>query len=191
VTGPIILAFTFYTVLTVEIVGDKTFYALAALATRDRTRPLLVGALTAFALKMLAAALIGSFLRTIPGGVIRTLTVASFVGVAVSILLRRPQPFDSSSPASSHGRAAWMAFSTIFFSEWCDIGQLTAAALVARYHTAAIVWLGGVAALAVKALAAVSLGAALRTRFADSTLRAVSFSTCLLMATVSLFWPRG
>lgn len=55
-----------------------------------------------------------------------------------------------------------VAFAAIFFSEWGDIGQITAATLAARYAAPLIVWLGAVSAMVTKGLLAASLGAGIR-----------------------------
>jgi putative Ca2+/H+ antiporter (TMEM165/GDT1 family) len=78
-----------------------------------------------------------------------------------------------------------IAFAAIFFSEWGDVGQVTAATLTARYQMPLIVWLGASAALLTKGLLAVTLGRGLRRHIPGHVLRPVSAALCLLMGVVS------
>ncbi len=64
-----------------------------------------------------------------------------------------------------------MSFAAIFFSEWGDVGQVTAAAMAARFPSPAgtgasvfptIVWAGAVAAMVTKGALAASIGASVR-----------------------------
>jgi putative Ca2+/H+ antiporter (TMEM165/GDT1 family) len=55
-----------------------------------------------------------------------------------------------------------VSFAAIFFSEWGDVGQVTAATLAAKYHLAVVVWLAAVAAMITKGSLATFLGAGIR-----------------------------
>jgi len=56
---------------------------------------------------------------------------------------------------------------SVLLSEWADFGQLTAAAMGARFDAPMAVWLGAVAAMMTKGVAAATLGARIRLRFHD------------------------
>ncbi len=59
-------------------------------------------------------------------------------------------------------RGALVSFSAIFFSEWGDVGQITAATMAARFGAPLLVWIGAVAAMATKGALAASIGAGVR-----------------------------
>ncbi len=80
-----------------------------------------------------------------------------------------------------------ITFAVIFFSEWGDVGQITAATLTARYQLPLMVWLGGTLALITKGLLALTLGQGLRKYVPQHILRPVSAGLCLLMGIVSAF----
>jgi Ca2+/H+ antiporter, TMEM165/GDT1 family len=55
-----------------------------------------------------------------------------------------------------------VSFAAIFFSEWGDVGQITAAAMSAKYYAPLPVWGGAVCAMVTKGLLAASVGAGVR-----------------------------
>jgi putative Ca2+/H+ antiporter (TMEM165/GDT1 family) len=55
-----------------------------------------------------------------------------------------------------------VSFAAIFFSEWGDVGQITAATMAARYGLPVVVWAGAVSAMVTKGVLAASIGAGLR-----------------------------
>lgn len=64
-------------------------------------------------------------------------------------------------------KAAALSFAAIFFSEWGDVGQITAATLAAKYGAPLMVWLGAVLAMIAKGGLASFLGAGIRRRLQD------------------------
>src|SRR4051812_33091893 len=153
---PLLLS-AFTTVFVAELAGDKTFYSVGALATRYHWRVVLLGLTPAFALKMLAAVLLGRVIGTLPPRVVTVVSVATFVLAAVVLWRERDEPAPTREPATT-ARGVWAAFAMIFFTEWGDPGQLAAAALVARYGAPAVVWLAACAAMLAKSLLALTLG---------------------------------
>jgi putative Ca2+/H+ antiporter (TMEM165/GDT1 family) len=55
-----------------------------------------------------------------------------------------------------------VSFAAIFFSEWGDVGQITAATMAARFGAPLLVWAGAVAAMITKGALAASVGAGVR-----------------------------
>jgi len=55
-----------------------------------------------------------------------------------------------------------VSFAAIFFSEWGDVGQITAATMAARFGSPLLVWIGAVGAMVTKGALAASLGAGVR-----------------------------
>jgi putative Ca2+/H+ antiporter (TMEM165/GDT1 family) len=132
---PIILA-TYGTVFVAEIVGDKLLYTTGVLATRYKTVPIMCGMALAF------------------------ITAINFIAIAI-VLWRKPDKREIKQyPAS---RAVGVSFAAIFFSEWGDVGQLTAAGMALKFPNALLlVWIGAVAAMVTKGALAASLGAGVR-----------------------------
>jgi putative Ca2+/H+ antiporter (TMEM165/GDT1 family) len=151
---------TYGAVFAAEIVGDKLLYTTGVLATRYRTLPILLGMILAFMAKMGVAVLVGKAISTLPPLLVAAVTTVNFFAIAFT-LWRKPDKRESKReyPAS---RAAIVSFAAIFFSEWGDIGQLTAATMAARFGAPMMVWLAAVAAMVTKGALAASLGAAIR-----------------------------
>ncbi len=152
---------TFGAVFIAEIVGDKLLYTTGVLASRYRTAPIMIGMAAAFMAKMGVAVLIGEAIARLPRLLVATITAASFVGVAIALWRKDDQYRKERDQHKAH-KAAMISFAAIFFSEWGDVGQVTAAAMAAKYHVALIVWLGAVAAMVTKGSLAAFLGAGIR-----------------------------
>jgi putative Ca2+/H+ antiporter (TMEM165/GDT1 family) len=158
---PILFA-TYGTVFVAEIVGDKLLYTTGVLATRYKTFPIMLGMAFAFMLKMGVAVFVSRFISHLPPLLVAAITAVNFIGIAV-VLWRKPdkRQIKKEYPAS---RAAGVSFAAIFFSEWGDVGQLTAAGMALKFPSAPmLVWIGAVAAMVTKGALAASLGAGMRT----------------------------
>jgi Ca2+/H+ antiporter, TMEM165/GDT1 family len=152
---------TYGAVFVAEIVGDKLLYTTGVLATRYRTIPIMFGMLVAFMAKMGVAVLVGKAISTLPPLLVAAVTATSFLGVAYA-LWRKPTTESESKKEHPASKAAMVSFAAIFFSEWGDVGQITAAALSAKYAAPLVVWLGAVSAMATKGALAASIGAGVR-----------------------------
>jgi putative Ca2+/H+ antiporter (TMEM165/GDT1 family) len=97
----------------------------------------------------------------LPPVLVAILTSASFIGVAIT-LWRKPVERTSPEKDERAHRAAMVSFAAIFFSEWGDVGQITAATMAARFGSPWLVWVGAVAAMATKGALAASIGAGVR-----------------------------
>jgi Ca2+/H+ antiporter, TMEM165/GDT1 family len=169
---------TYAAVFVAEIVGDKLLYTTGVLATRYRSIAIVCGVTAAFMIKMAVAVAVGTAISQLPRGLVALVTGAGFVGVAIT-LWRKP---DVRSPKEKDSRifpGAMVAFAAILFSEWGDVGQVTAAAMSVKYvwsaktastavlPTALVVWLGAVSAMVTKGTLAAFLGAGVRRWIAD------------------------
>jgi putative Ca2+/H+ antiporter (TMEM165/GDT1 family) len=152
---------TYGAVFAAEIVGDKLLYTTGVLATRYRTVPIMIGMLIAFTAKMAVAVAVGSAISRLPPLLVACVTGVSFIGVAITIW-RKPMERTTSEKDRRTSRAAIVSFSAIFFSEWGDVGQITAATMAARFGAPLLVWIGAVAAMATKGALAASIGAGVR-----------------------------
>ena len=150
-----ILAATFAAVFAAEIVGDKLIYTAGILATRYRPAPMMLGIGLAFAAKMAVAVIIGQALRDLPAVVVAAMAATSFSWV-IWRLWR--QPADRVEARDARGsEAAVMSFTTVFFAEWADVGQITAATMAAQFDRPLVVWVGAVLAMLTKAMLAALL----------------------------------
>jgi putative Ca2+/H+ antiporter (TMEM165/GDT1 family) len=181
---------TFGAVFIAEIVGDKLLYTTGVLAARYRTAPIMIGMAAAFMAKMGVAVLIGEVIAHLPRFLVAAITAASFVGVAIA-LWRKDDEYRHERDQHKTHKAAMISFAAIFFSEWGDVGQITAAAMAAKYHVAFVVWLGAVAAMVTKGSLAAFLGAGIRRwihdRVPPKVVRYVGVGLLLLLGILSVW----
>ena len=156
-----ILFATYGAVFVAEIVGDKLLYTTGVLATRYRTISVMIGMLIAFMAKMAVAVAVGSAISKLPPLLVAALTSISFIGVAIA-LWRKPVERTSAPKDPRTAKGALVSFAAIFFSEWGDVGQITAATMAARFGSPVLVWIGAVAAMVTKGALAASVGAGIR-----------------------------
>jgi putative Ca2+/H+ antiporter (TMEM165/GDT1 family) len=157
---PILFA-TYGTVFVAEIVGDKLLYTTGVLATRYRTVPILCGMAVAFMLKMGVAVLVGKAISTLPAWLVASITALNFFAIAF-VLWRKPDKREVKPKEYPASRAVLVSFAAIFFSEWGDVGQITAATMAAKFAAPLAVWIGAVLAMVTKGALAASIGAGVR-----------------------------
>ena len=180
---------TYGAVFVAEIVGDKLLYTTGVLATRYRTVPIMLGMLCAFMAKMAVAVAVGSAIGRLPPLLVAMLTGASFIGIAITVW-RKPVERSQEEIDRRYAKAAMVSFAAIFFSEWGDVGQITAATMAARFGAPMLVWVGAVAAMATKGALAASIGAGVRqwiaTRISPKTVRYAGVSALLVLGVLSV-----
>lgn len=188
---PLYLFFAAYgTVFVAEIVGDKLLYTTGVLAARYRTFPIMLGMTLAFMAKMGVAVIVGKAISRLPPILVAAITATSFLGVAI-VLWRKPDR-RAKSDKESHApsKAAAISFAAIFFSEWGDVGQITAATFSARYGFPIVVWLGAVSAMFTKGALAAFLGAGIRNwiqdRVSPSLVRYFAVGLLLMLGAISV-----
>jgi putative Ca2+/H+ antiporter (TMEM165/GDT1 family) len=152
---------TYGAVFLAEIVGDKLLYTTGVLATRYRTVPIMVGMALAFMAKMGVAVAVGEAISKLPRLLVAGVTTCSFLGVAYAVW-RKPVKREEAKDSQHAGKAAMVSFAAIFFSEWGDVGQITAATMAARFPSPLVVWLAAVSAMVTKGILAASIGAGVR-----------------------------
>ncbi len=184
-----ILIATYGAVFVAEIVGDKLLYTTGVLSTRYRTAPVLIGMMLAFMAKMAVAVAVGKAISELPPVFVAVLTSLSFIGVAIT-LWRKPDEPREKKREHSNSKAAMVSFAAIFFSEWGDVGQITAAAMAARFGAPLLVWCGAVGAMVTKGALAASLGAGIRqwiaNRVSPRTVRFVGVGMLLILGIASV-----
>jgi len=167
---------TYGAVFVAEVVGDKLLYTTGVLATRYRSLSIVVGMAFAFMCKMAVAVAVGEAISRLPKPLVAAVTAASFIGVALA-LWRKPDVREEKPKDRAVMKGAAVAFAAIFFSEWGDVGMVTAAAMAAKFLTPAavgaafatglVVWLGAVSAMVTKGILATFLGAGVRIWIAE------------------------
>jgi Ca2+/H+ antiporter, TMEM165/GDT1 family len=184
-----VLIATFAAVFVAEIVGDKLLYTTGLLATRYRTPPIMIGMLIAFMAKMAVAVAVGNAISKLPPLLVAAITSVSFIGVAIT-LWRKPAERPGAGMSNDSSRAAMVSFAAIFFSEWGDAGQITAATMAARFGSPLLVWMGAVAAMATKGALAASIGAGVRqwivARIPPKVVRYAGVSLLLVLGVLSV-----
>lgn len=148
-------------VFAAEILGDKFLYTTGILATRYRTPPMMIGIGVAFMAKMGVAVVIGEAIAGLPRLLVAGVTTIGVLWIAVKFW-RGPEEGRESSKSHTNSEAAMVSCASVLFSEWADLGQLTAAAMAAQFRTPVVVWVGAVAAMMTKGLLVATIGAELR-----------------------------
>jgi putative Ca2+/H+ antiporter (TMEM165/GDT1 family) len=181
---------TYGAVFVAEIVGDKLLYTTGVLAARYRTVPIMLGMALAFMIKMAVAVLVGEQIGKLPPLLVAAVTMLSFVGVAIALWRKDVQRAEGKRD-SGVGKAMTMSFAAIFFSEWGDVGQVTAAGMAVKYPIAPlIVWFGAVSAMVTKGILAATLGAGVRQWILDRVpprvIRYVGVTALLVLGVLSV-----
>jgi len=179
---------SYWTVLAAELIGDRSIYTVTSLAMRFRPLVVFGGISAAFLAKMLVAVLCGKLLADLPPAWTAGISAATFFITAICIWRKKPGPprLDAEI-TSTWSNAAVLSFCAVFFSEWADFGQISAAALAAKLNAPLPVWLGGSLALCTKGALALTLGLSLRRRIPSHLVRVLSTASCLALGFVALF----
>jgi putative Ca2+/H+ antiporter (TMEM165/GDT1 family) len=181
----LVVAYT--TVLLAELVGDKSVYTVAALGLRFRPSPVLIGITLAFMGKMLAAVLFGKVILHALGHWTDVLSALGFFACALFIWFKEPQ-VALRNEVRERGwlHAAAISFSSLFFTEWGDTGQIAAAALAAHTHALVWVWFGGTLALLTKGSLAMTVGVRLSMVVPERFIRTIASASYCLLGILSL-----
>ena len=184
---PVTLFAIYAAVLTAELVGDKTLYTLGPLSARYGFSPVLAGATVACMGKMAAAVLLGELLGSLPGWLIGAVTAATFFWMALLLYRRKPREREDAAPMETPWwRGALAGFSSSFFSEWADVGQISAALMAARLKMPWLVWTAATLAVVTKSLLSATVGLGLRRFVPDGALRVLSVCVYLVMGTLAV-----
>ena len=184
---PVLFA-TYGAVFVAEIVGDKLLYTTGVLATRYRTVPIMFGMALAFMAKMGVAVAVGKAISALPPLAVAAITTLNFFAIAW-FLWRKPEKKSEKKeyPAS---KAVMVSFAAIFFSEWGDVGQITAATMAARFGSPLLVWIGAVSAMVTKGILAASIGAGVRgwiqTHLSPKTIKYAAVGLLLFLGLLSV-----
>ena len=183
--GYIALA-AFWTVLVVELVGDKSLYSITSLSLRFRSAAIFAGIFAAFATKMLAAVLLAQLLVRLHFWTDLLSALAFFVS-ALFVWFKEPEEPQKQLPVNAgRWRAVAVSFASLFLTEWGDPSQIAVAALTAKSHLFLAPWLGGTLAMAAKGGLALLVGRKLREHLPERTLRAVATASFAVLGILAL-----
>jgi putative Ca2+/H+ antiporter (TMEM165/GDT1 family) len=136
---------SFGLIFTAEL-GDKTQLMVLSLALRYGGRPVMAGAVLAFALLSGSAAIVGKGLgELLDQDLITRISAWVFIAFGAYMLFRKKVEDEEVKPSSKAGLAA--AFSLIAISEMGDKTQIATLLLSVKYQSLVAVFLGSLAAL--------------------------------------------
>lgn len=194
---------TYAAVFLAEIAGDKLLYTTGVLSSRYRPLPIMVGVTIAFMAKMAVAVYVGDRIAHLPKLLVASVTALSFIGVAYTVWRKPLRERTKKKYEHAAGTAALVSFAAIFFSEWGDVGQITAATMAAKAMlepkaTSAwpyVVWAGAVLAMVTKGALAASIGAGARRwiekTFSPKVIRYGGVGLLLLLGVLSVLETLG
>lgn len=183
-----VVLMAYWTILVVELIGDKAIYTITSLASRYSLSGVYIGISSAFAAKMLVAVLFAKLLLRVPISISASMS-ATILFVTAAVLWMKPSEASSlgqvGEPSSSSSGYV-IAFAAIFFSEWGDVGQFSAAALSAHYRIPLAVWMGATAALMTKGLLAITAGTQLRRWVPTRIVKIAAVGSCCLLGAMAM-----
>ena len=176
----------FWTVLIVELVGDKSLYSVTSLSLRFRAAAVFTGITLAFLLKMLAAVLLAGLLVRFHFWTDLLSTLAFFLS-ALFVWFKKPD----SIPQKIRMHSGWLpavavSFVSLFLTEWGDASQIAVAALTAKSHLFLAPLLGGSLAMVAKGGLALLVGLKLRDHVPQHALRAVATASFAVLGILAL-----
>lgn len=186
VRQPLLQAFsaTYLAVLLAELAGDRSLYAAASLTRRYRAALVYCGISLAFCLKAGIAVLFGNWVAHLPSSLVGWASVGTFFVSAIIVGWKKPEieHTDDGSATSS----LLVCFATVFLTEWVDAGQLTTAAMAARFGSPVAVWGAATIALMTKGLLGVTVGAELGRRLPGSVWRVVGAGSLTFLGVLTM-----
>jgi putative Ca2+/H+ antiporter (TMEM165/GDT1 family) len=177
----------FWSVFIAELVGDKSIYVLTSFALRFHWAAVLAAFTVASAAKMMAAALLGSAIMRIQGHWTYVVSAVAFFVSAILIWVEEPsETGQENTKRGNWSRGILVSFSSFFFTEWGDPGQIAAAALVLKSNLLLATWTGATLALMTKGTAALTLGLQIRNRLPQKALRILASGSCCVLGILAI-----
>lgn len=168
--------------------GDKSQLVCMTLAAKHRHWPVLLGAVTAFAILNLLAVLFGAVVASwIPAFWLALIVAGLFGFFGIQSLLMKDDEADdeSTSVRSSHSLFV-SALLMIFVAEFGDKTQLAVAGLASTYHGLPV-WIGSTLALLATTALGVMVGQRLLKRLPLGLIHKFSGGFFLLLALLALY----
>ncbi len=169
--------------------GDKSQIVCMTLAARYGARPVVAGAVLAFALLNAVGVLVGAAVGAyVPTSVVDLVVIALFAGFGLKALWSAGEEDDEDVDATDNRRPFALAFTMTFFSELGDKTQIAVAGLAAT-QGALGTWLGATLALTATSVLGVVAGRALLAKVPEVWVKRVSGLVFLAFATLKA-WQR-
>lgn len=181
-----IVPLAFWTVLIAELVGDKSMYLLTSLTLRFRAGLVFLAFAIACGAKMLVAVLLSSALLRLQSNWTYAVSGIAFLFSAILIWTEKPKIVSEEGPSPGWARGVLACFATFFLTEWCDPGQISAAALVLKSHLVLGTWLGATLAILAKGIFAMTIGFHIRGHLSRRVLRLVASTSCGILGLLAL-----
>src|SRR6266566_2673270 len=177
----------YWTVVTAELVGDKSIYTVSWLSVRFRPAIVFGALIAAFAGKMLAAVMLGKLIVQLNSHWTDLISAAAFFLSGLLIWFEEPKvAAEETSVNSIWWRTALVCFASLFFTEWGDPGQIAVAALTVKSHSPLAAWLGGTLAMVTKGGLAMIVGAKISEWLPQRMLRTLASASCCLLGVLAL-----
>jgi len=181
---------SFLLVLLAEF-GDKSQLVCMTLAARHRHWPVLLGAVTAFAILNLLAVLFGAVVASwIPEFWLALIVAGVFGFFGIQSLLMKDDSDDENTEVHSSHSLFITALLMIFVAEFGDKTQLAVAGLASTYHGVPV-WIGATLALIATTALGVMAGQRLLKRLPLGMIHRFSGVLFLLLALVALYQAFG
>lgn len=169
--------------------GDKSQIVCMTLAARYGARPVVAGAVAAFALLNAVGVLVGAAVGAyVPTSVVDVLVIGLFAVFGLKALWSAGDEDDEAVDPSDHRKPFALAFAMTFFSELGDKTQIAVAGLAAT-QSAVGTWVGATLALTATSVLGVVAGRALLTRVPEVWVKRASGMVFLAFAAVKA-WER-
>jgi putative Ca2+/H+ antiporter (TMEM165/GDT1 family) len=154
--------FTSFGLIFLAELGDKTFFAVLMLASKNRAWPVLLGSWAAFLFQSVIAVVLGSLFALAPPWAVKWGTAGVFLVFGLSMLVKKEEEDDDEALPEDDGAAARRVFLStlglVFMAEWGDATQIGSATLVAELHQPVMVFLGAMLGLWASTTVAVIIG---------------------------------
>ncbi len=169
--------------------GDKSQIVCMTLAARYGARPVVAGAVLAFALLNAVGVLVGAAVGAyVPTSVVDMLVIALFSGFGLKALWTAGDEDDEVIDPNDHRKPFALAFTMTFFSELGDKTQIAVAGLAAT-QGALGTWVGATLALTATSVLGVVAGRALLAKVPEVWVKRVSGLVFLVFAAMKA-WQR-
>ena len=177
---------TTFLLITLAEFGDKSQLVCMTLAARHRGLPVVLGAVSAFAILNLLAVLFGAAISAwLPEWLITSVVAALFAYFGIAALRYRDQEEDESIEEKQGHSVFASAFLMIFLAEFGDKTQLAVAGMGSTTSGAAV-WAGATLALAGTSIIAVIAGRKFLHRLPLVWIHRISGVFFLLLAGVAI-----
>lgn len=149
----LVIFFVSFGLIFIAELGDKTQLMVFTLALRYGGRPVLAGAVLAFALLSGSAAILGKGLgELLSPELITRISAWVFIFFGIYMLLRKGDDNEAAAVKPSARAGLFTAFSLIAVSEMGDKTQIATVLLSVKYQNFSAVFLGSLAALSFASL---------------------------------------